>query len=221
MAIMRIPSPTTGTAIRQQIDRLEIAKATIKSAIEGKGVTVPDASTLSAYAALIESIEAGGTPADYRGLPVVTGEITFASAAISAYKLEFPAGNRLRIKSGEGFINAPFFILVPSNDRAQSGSTGLKYIVQPRYRAASSSPNVYAFINWYAPDSAINANYMENVALTWGNTADSVNTSTNVDVTFTDVTIPCTTRHLTSSGASYRYILGVPIGQQVDEVEVV
>lgn len=47
-------------SIRQQISRLQTAKDNIKTAIEGKGVTVPDATLLDAYAALIDSIEAGG-----------------------------------------------------------------------------------------------------------------------------------------------------------------
>lgn len=47
-------------SIRQQISRLQTAKDTIKTAIEGKGVTVPDTTLLDAYAALIDSIEAGG-----------------------------------------------------------------------------------------------------------------------------------------------------------------
>lgn len=47
-------------SIRQQISRLQTAKDNIKTAIEGKGVTVPDTTLLDAYAALIDSIEAGG-----------------------------------------------------------------------------------------------------------------------------------------------------------------
>lgn len=47
-------------SIQTQIDRLASAKAAIKTAIEGKGVTVPDATLLDGMAALIESIETGG-----------------------------------------------------------------------------------------------------------------------------------------------------------------
>ena len=48
-------------SVQTQIDRLASAKAAIKTAIEGKGVTVPDATLLDGMAALIESIEAGGS----------------------------------------------------------------------------------------------------------------------------------------------------------------
>lgn len=60
-------------SITTELTRLTNAKAAIKTAIEGKGVTVPDATLLDGMAALIESIEAGGqakiafgsfTPAD-------------------------------------------------------------------------------------------------------------------------------------------------------------
>ena len=47
-------------SIQSEITRIETAKAAIKTAIEGKGVTVPDGTLLDGMAALIESIEAGG-----------------------------------------------------------------------------------------------------------------------------------------------------------------
>ena len=47
-------------SIQTELTRLTNAKAAIKTAIEGKGVAVPDATLLDGMAALIESIEAGG-----------------------------------------------------------------------------------------------------------------------------------------------------------------
>lgn len=47
-------------SVQSEITRLQNAKAAIKAAIEGKGVTVPDATLLDGMASLIESIEAGG-----------------------------------------------------------------------------------------------------------------------------------------------------------------
>lgn len=47
-------------SIATEITRLQSAKAAIKTAIEGKGVTVPDGTLLDGMASLIESIEAGG-----------------------------------------------------------------------------------------------------------------------------------------------------------------
>lgn len=47
-------------SIQSQIDRLSQAKTDIKTAIEGKGVTVPTETTLDGMGALISSIETGG-----------------------------------------------------------------------------------------------------------------------------------------------------------------
>ena len=47
-------------SIQTELTLITNAKATIKTAIEGKGVTVPDGTLLDGMAALIESIEAGG-----------------------------------------------------------------------------------------------------------------------------------------------------------------
>ena len=46
--------------IQTELTRITNAKAAIKTAIEGKGVTVPAGTLLDGMAALIESIEAGG-----------------------------------------------------------------------------------------------------------------------------------------------------------------
>ena len=47
-------------SIQTELTRITNAKSAIKAAIEGKGVTVPEATLLEGMAALIESIEAGG-----------------------------------------------------------------------------------------------------------------------------------------------------------------
>ena len=46
-------------SIQSELTRLTDAKAAIKTAIEGKGVTVPDTTLLDGMASLIESIESG------------------------------------------------------------------------------------------------------------------------------------------------------------------
>lgn len=47
-------------SIQTELTRITNAKAAIKTAIEGKGVTVPASTLLDGMASLIESIEAGG-----------------------------------------------------------------------------------------------------------------------------------------------------------------
>ena len=60
-------------SIQTELTRITNAKAAIKAAIEGKGVTVPEATLLDGMAALIDSIEAGG------GGKFASGTITPAS----------------------------------------------------------------------------------------------------------------------------------------------
>ena len=47
-------------SIQTELTRITNAKAAVKAAIEGKGVTVPEGTKLDGMAALVESIEAGG-----------------------------------------------------------------------------------------------------------------------------------------------------------------
>ena len=65
-------------SIQTDLTRLQSAKAAIKAAIEGKGVTVSDATLLDGMAPLIESIQAGGG-----GENVLCGEISVSTDNIS------------------------------------------------------------------------------------------------------------------------------------------
>ena len=63
-------------SIQTELARLTNAKAAIRSAIEGKGVTVPSGTLLDGMAALIESIEAGGGWKSYK---IVSGYLASTS----------------------------------------------------------------------------------------------------------------------------------------------
>ena len=52
-------------SIQTELTRLTNAKAAIKTAIEGKGVTVPTGTKLDGLAALVEAISAGGVAPDF------------------------------------------------------------------------------------------------------------------------------------------------------------
>ena len=66
-------------SIQSELTRLTDAKAAIKTAIEGKGVTVPDTTLLDGMAALIESIEAGGGSFDLSNfLQNITDVVSFS-----------------------------------------------------------------------------------------------------------------------------------------------
>ena len=75
-------------SVQSEITRLENAKADIKAAIEGKGVTVPESTLLDGMASLIESIEAGGGD-------VVLGEITFTSSENVTLTDAFPVRSQV------------------------------------------------------------------------------------------------------------------------------
>lgn len=68
-------------SIQTELTRITNAKAAIKTAIAGKGVTVPDGTLLDGMAALIESIEAGGGGSDYI---VESHVVTFAEDIVCA-----------------------------------------------------------------------------------------------------------------------------------------
>lgn len=85
-------------SVQTELTRITNAKAAIKTAIEGKGVTVPDGTLLDGMAALIESIEAGGV--NYNST-IVTGSLTLAErteipsqtwSTSDAFKIEHNAG---------------------------------------------------------------------------------------------------------------------------------
>lgn len=57
-------------SVQSEITRLANAKTALATAIEGKGVTVPEGTKLDGMAALVEAIEAGG------GMNFVTGTFT-------------------------------------------------------------------------------------------------------------------------------------------------
>lgn len=96
--------------VQTEITRIQNAKAAIKAAIEGKGITVPDGTLLDGMSALIDSIEAGGggVQLQYNRLyPAATG--TFTPAARKLFNIDSP----LVIEHNAGII--PFVVLVTSN----------------------------------------------------------------------------------------------------------
>ena len=108
-------------SVQTEITRIESAKTAIATAIEGKGVTVPDGTLLDGIAPLIESIEAGGgVELQYNRLySAATG--TFTPAERTAVEVNSP----LVIEHNAGII--PFVVMVTSNGMAAAGD--LEFIV--------------------------------------------------------------------------------------------
>ena len=78
-------------SIQTELTRITNAKAAIKTAIEGKGVTVPAGTLLDSMASLIESIEAGGG-GGIGEYAIESGTFTPAEAITDSYVIETHVG---------------------------------------------------------------------------------------------------------------------------------
>ena len=74
-------------SIQTELTRLTNAKAAIKTAIEGKGVTVPEATLLDGMASLIEAIEAGGGATEPYIEEVIDGNGDLTNATLHGYTI--------------------------------------------------------------------------------------------------------------------------------------
>ena len=92
-------------SIQTEITRIESAKTAIATAIEGKGVTVPDGTMLDGMAVLIDSIEAGGGAENLFGTYFETGSIIPASDITSNYTIEF----QINFMQVPGNNNTPYY----------------------------------------------------------------------------------------------------------------
>ena len=95
-------------SIQTELTRLTNAKAAIKTAIEGKGVTVPSGTLLDGMAALIESIEAGG------GGNIVAGSFT-------------PTSNMTTFKVNHNFNTTDICFVVFMSDNKAYVARGVLY----------------------------------------------------------------------------------------------
>ena len=95
-------------SIQTELTRITNAKAAIKAAIEGKGVTVPSGTMLDGMASLIESIEAGGGEKTLFGTYFETGSIIPASDITTDYTIQFQ--NNFMTVAGN--TNEPRYIFV-------------------------------------------------------------------------------------------------------------
>ena len=98
-------------SIQTELSRIINAKAAIKAAIEGKGVTVPEATLLEGMAALIESIEAGGGGKIARG--------TFIPAETTSLNLPY------KIEHNCGFVPDVFIVFKENSNKYTQYSINL------------------------------------------------------------------------------------------------
>ena len=199
-------------SVQSEITRLQNAKAAIKAAIEGKGVTVPESTLLDGMASLIESIEAGGgNNTDWRGFPFLTGTFTPSGNISSAYTVEFKEGNRLRYRTINGSKTKwkPMFLLFPDMQYVASMSQG--YIQNigsfPNTGTVNNTPSNTGTIFAYVDDTSVNTTYVKGVYnLTISQTGFNASASYQ-DIKITSVKIPCTSSLKLKDGLTYRWIL--------------
>ena len=134
-------------SIQTELTRITNAKAAIKTAIEGKGVTVPDATRLDGMAALIESIKAGG------GSLIAAGSITPASNGAITITHNFGDGYNT---GGKIIGKTTIIIIAASNSNISSGvysicSIGNGYYSDKNYNADSFTRWGNGFIHTTQP----------------------------------------------------------------------
>lgn len=90
-------------SVASEITRLQNAKASLKTAIEGKGVTVPSSTKLDGYADLVDSISSGG--GDDEVIEAFLYEGAVYTINIEDFQSSGKAGHRvyyIKDSSGEG-----------------------------------------------------------------------------------------------------------------------
>ena len=122
-------------SIQTELTRLTNAKAAIKTAIEGKGITVPSGTLLDGMAALIESIEAGGGSGNF-----VTGTFTTTDDITSNVVINHNLGVK------------PKFIIVLCTDA--STYTGAKEHLLAFYYLYQYNSNRYYGQKYQSPNSS-------------------------------------------------------------------
>ena len=130
-------------SIATEIARITNAKAAIKTAVEGKGVTVPDGTLLDGMASLIESIESGGGGGGF-----VTGTFTLAEKIVDYVIAQVE--------------RAPDFVLVYRIDSTAPGDYVFTVIASTRvgneiYQAAyrnTSTPRAFKSVNTIQNDGS-------------------------------------------------------------------
>lgn len=95
-------------SISTDLTRLQSAKAAMKTAIQNKGVTVPDGAKLDVFAALIDSIEAGGGEKNLFGTYFETGSIIPASDITANYTIQF----QKNFSGVPGNVSVPLYTFV-------------------------------------------------------------------------------------------------------------
>ena len=172
-------------SIQTELTRITNAKAAIKTAIEGKGVTVPDGTLLDGMASLIESIEAGGGG----GYELKTGTVTIAEDIKGQIPLFEVETNDLDV--------IPDFIMVHLAQTAKS-IIDKRRILSYRMVEKTSSARVKKRLEIYKSSSI---NYYPQYSLNPGNIVDTTQAIQNGQYMFPE----SSSSALFRAGETYQY----------------
>ena len=132
-------------SIQSELTRLTNAKAAIKTAIEGKGVTVPDTTLLDGMAALIEASGISFSDFKYNFSKVYYGDITFdKEASLTLFPIIIDAPG---IKED---LHGAQIIIITSDDTAYSTSkttlaAAMQFMSDVKYANYSSPVSLIRF----------------------------------------------------------------------------
>ena len=142
-------------SVQTELTRITNAKAAVKAAIEGKGVTVPEGTLIDGMAPLIDSIEAGGV-GNYE---VSTGIITLSEDAES---LSFEHGLSKAPSFVHIFLPIGYSVATYSNTLRsyyeEADKFGHKANKRDVYTCRSSTSYVYHESNLWASEQAFDIN---------------------------------------------------------------
>ena len=181
-------------SIQTELTRITNAKAAIKTAIEGKGVTVPEATLLDGMASLIDSIEAGGGEETLFGTYFETGSIIPASDITTDYTIQFQRS----FSSIEGNFNIPFYIFA------------LWCSIPPGFTDVGTPKNSWAwvFLGRRAKSSGVSyGQYMSNSgSMSNASSSGAIGNNSHSDY----LTLYCTTSKKLVAGYVYHWIALAP-----------
>lgn len=134
-------------SVQTEITRIESAKTAIATAIEGKGVTVPEGTKIDGMAPLIESIKAGG------GDKVFCGSFT-PTSDLETFKITSDGG----AVTSDGTNRAKFGVLI-AEDYSNDAVTKNNYLSIAHNRELGASVHTGGYSSTYTKSKINTGNY--------------------------------------------------------------
>ena len=161
-------------SIQTELTRITNAKAAIKAAIEGKGVTVPDATLLDGMAVLIDSIEAGS--GGFENIQTVTGSFT-PESLITTPSQAFPSNDAFTVEHNAGFV--PRAAIAYTGTYRTSKLTLYAAIVNGLYEDIGYTISTYSVHQYYSNKKYINESIINVNKSKWNDSVFTIAHSKN------------------------------------------